>query len=201
MIDIYIKFSFIVLCFIIALCSFWFCRSKKDWAYLAVAMAFTMLSDFFLVLIGNDRIGVFVFCFVHMTYILRVSDDHNKSMSQIAAIICGGGLAFAAFVFIPALPLIDPLIVFGIVYGSLFVLNLIHHIKYFLRGGANRKIMIIGLILFALCDIHVLMFNLHRFVLIPPEITFWGRAWIWVYYTPSQILLGVSAVRWDKNTL
>ena len=199
MIDNYIKFSFIVLCFIIALLSYWFCRSKKDWLYLAAAMGFTLISDFFLVIMANHRMGVLTFCFVHIIYILRVSNDKEKSISQITSVICGGGLLFIAFTFVPFLspsPL-DPLIIFAIVYGSLFVLNLITHIGYYRRGGANRHIILAGLILFALCDIHVLMFNLPNYLLVPPEISLWGRTWMWAFYAPSQLLLGISAVDWS----
>ena len=204
MIDNYVKFFFIALCFSIALCSYWFCRSKKDWAYLAAAMGFTMVSDYFLVLAHNYRAGVFVFCFVHIAYILRVSGwaatgNHlEKSLSKIGAIICGGGLIFVVFAFVPALPWVDPLIVLAIVYASLFAQNFADHIRYYRQGGPNRKIMLTGLILFILCDIHVMLFNLPNFLPVPPEIGLWGWRWIWVFYAPSQLLLSVSAVRWGE---
>lgn len=167
-------------------------------------MGFTVASDFLLVVLNNYRAGVFVFCFVHITYILRVSrsiyGEREKSIMQIAAIICGGMLTFAVFAFIPSLPPVDPLIIFAVVYAALFTLNFICHIKYFRRRGPNRNIMLFGLILFILCDIHVLMFNLPLYIYVPPEIGIWGRTWIWVYYTPSQLLLSVSAVRWTGTS-
>ena len=199
MTDVYVKFSYIVLCFIIALFSYWFCRSRKDWAFLAVAMGFTMMSDFFLLIVGNYTIGVFTFCLVHIAYIMRVSTLRQKRLEQILSIISGGGLAFFAFLFIPILPPVDPLLIIAFVYACLFVLNFICHIGYFREKGPGRKIMLAGLILFALCDIHVLMFNLHRFVSVPPEIALWGRMWIWVFYAPSQLLLAISGVKWKSQ--
>ena len=165
---------------------------------MAVAMGFTVVSDYFLVLANNHITGVFTFCFVHIVYILRVSENRQKSKAYIAATVCGGGLLLAV------LPQPRLLIILAMVYAALFIQNLFAHIIYCRsRNGdalpmINRRIMLAGLILFALCDIHVLMFNLHYFLPVPPEIGLWGRAWIWVFYMPSQLLLGVSSVRWSK---
>lgn len=199
MIDNYMKFLFVVLCFIIALGSYWFRHSKRDWGYLNIAMGFTVVSDYLLLIAHNNLAGVFTFCFVHIAYILRVTRNKERSLSLIAASICGGAISLSLFTFVPALHRIDPLIVVGLVYASLFIQNLVAHIQYFRNDGSNRWIMLLGLILFALCDIHVLMFNLHQFIIVPPEIGIWGRMWIWVFYAPSQVLLSISAVRWKVN--
>lgn len=192
MIDIYTKFIFIVLCFIIALSSYWFCRSKKDWAYLSVAMGFTLVSDLFLLVVNNHAMGVLTFWFVQMAYILRVSEDLQKSKMKIMATIIGGMAAFIIF-------RSDILIVLAVVYALLFVQNVIAHVKYFSRGMPNRHMMLMGILLFALCDIHVLMFNLPGFLPgIPVQIGAWGGTWIWVFYAPSQLLLSASAVRWGR---
>lgn len=168
---------------------------------MTAAMGFTLASDYFLVLLHSHRSGVFVFCFVHIFYILRVSDNWEKSMAKIAATIFGGLLIFAVFIFVPVLPLPDPLIVFAIVYAALFIQNIIAHIQYHRRGGAklltNRRLMLAGIILFALCDIHVLLLNLPQYLPLPHSIAVWGGIWIWVFYAPSQFLLGISAVNWE----
>ena len=172
--------------------SFRLCHSRKDWAFLTAAMGFTLVSDFFLVITHDYRFGVFTFCFAHMAYILRVSDDKVMSLMRIGAAMIGGGL-----VFIVVRP--DPLIVFAVVYAALFVQNFFGHIKYYRNGIlpiVNRRLMLAGIILFALCDIHVLMLNLPHFLPVPPEIGLWGGMWIWMFYAPSQILLSISAVRW-----
>ena len=202
MVDNYIKVLFIALCFIIALCSFWLCHSRRDWAYLAAAMGLTLVSDYFLVLTNNHTAGVFVFCFVHIIYILRVSEDREKSIAQIAAVIFVGMFVFALFIFVPMLPYVHPIIVLTMVYTVLFIRDIIAHIRYYQckRTEAlpviNRRIMLAGLLLFALCDIHVLMFNLPHYFPVSPAIGMWGRMWIWVFYAPSQLLLSMSAVRW-----
>ena len=164
-------------------------------------MGFTLASDYFLVLANNHRVGVFVFCFVHMIYILRVSDHWEKSIVKIGATISGGGLIFAIFIFVPALPPLDPIIAFALVYAALFIQNIIAHIKYSCRGRQeliiNRRLMLAGIILFALCDIHVLLFNLPYYLPVPAIVGTWGLIWIWVFYAPSQLLLSISAIKWD----
>ena len=191
-----LKFGFIVLCFIIALVSYFFCHSKKDWRYLATAMGFTAVSDYYLVLVNIHRIGLFTFCFVHMIYILRVSENKKKSIQRILITVLAGVLLYVLFFDIVLIPI-------AIVYAALFVQNLAAHIKYYRNGealpGINRGIMLIGLILFALCDINVLMFNLPRFIEFPQELANLGHRLIWFFYGPSQLLLGVSAWRFGAR--
>ena len=208
MVDDYIKFAFIALCFIIALVSYWFSNSKRDWAFLALAMGFTLTSDYFLLLTSRHATGVLIFCFVHIIYILRVSFDWEKSLMKIGATVCIGWLILAISAFTPLLPHFNrnPIIIFAAIYAALFIQNIIAHVKYYRYNGQdalpliNRKIMLIGLVLFALCDIHVLMFNLPLYLNVPPAIGIWGRTWMWVFYAPSQLLLCISAVQWKKDS-
>jgi len=194
----YIKFAYICLCFLIALGSYWFCRSKKDWAWLSVAMGFTLISDYFLVIARNYPFGVFTFCFVHMLYIYRVTPDSKKTRLFGFAV----AVLINVLVFLVTLRYVPALIAYSAIYATLFSINLIVHIKYYRNGGPNRHIMLLGLILFALCDIHVLMFNLPQFVpAISPEIGVWGLRWIWFFYAPSQMLLSLSAVKWRQRRL
>ena len=207
-VDNYIKFTIIAICFLVTLASYRFCFSKKDWVLLAPAMGFTLLSDYFLLIAHNYRIGVFVFCFVHIFYILRVNGGYigehsrEKSIINIGSVLISGGLIYVLFTFIPLLPRIDPLIIFVVMYTALFVMNFVAHVKYYYSDEPdalpmiNRRLMLAGLLLFVLCDIHVFMFNLPNFLPVPPEIGLWGGSWIWMFYAPSQVLLSISAVRW-----
>ena len=182
-----IKFSLIALCFLIALCSRRFARSKEDWAYLVAAMGLTLIADYFLVLAHNHRAGVFVFCFVHMVYILRVSINRKETIRKIVSICAKGAIVLTLAMFLN----LDILIVLTVIYAGLFIKNLVTHFKY---CRFNRRLILTGLILFALCDIHVLMFNLPRYIpAVPLAVAEWGRFWIWVFYTPAQFLLSLSA--------
>jgi len=182
------KFTLIVICFAIALASYFFCYSKKDWRYLVIAMGFTVLSDYSLLITNNNRAGVFTFCFVHIAYILRVSENKTKSLIYILVTIAGGMLL--------ALFVDDILIALAAVYAALFIQNLATHCRF--RANPNRAIMLIGLILFALCDINVLMFNLPNFIDFPQSVANTAHSLIWFFYAPAQILLAVSAAAFRR---
>ena len=195
-----IKFLYIAICLSVAILSYNFCNSKKDCTFLVVALGFTLVADYFLVLRHNYVAGVFVFCFVQVAYILRVSDIENgikKNALKIASVIAVGTLFY---LFFP-----NSLIILAAVYAALFAINLKAHISLLKEGHSpnipqvNRRIMLAGIVLFALCDIHVLIFNLNNYIPIPRAITLWGQAGIWVFYVPSQFLLSVSAARWAKS--
>lgn len=200
--ELIIKFSFIALCFIIALISGRFCHSKKDWAFLVVGMGFTLISDYFLILARNYPVGVFTFCFVHIAYIMRVSTNRERSLMFIVSAFGSGVLFYALFSFIS---IFDTLVFIASVYAMLFVLDLIWHVKFCKHGGIhglpkiNRWIMLVGMILFALCDVNVLLFNLPNHIpLFSTEIANRSQNLIWIFYLPSQLLLSLSAVRWKK---
>jgi len=178
-----LKFVFIVICFAIACLSYFFCHSKKDWAWLTGGLFFTVGADYFLVLHDNHLPGVAVFCFVHVCYILRVFPTHKYKFALLAVPI----LVF--FVFAN-----NALFVLAGIYATLFIFNIFINIRFCKK---NRSIIITGLVLFALCDINVMLFNLPRHLDIP-VIFPWAFNLIWVFYLPSQLLLAVSAVKFNK---
>ena len=183
-----IKFTIIAVCFAIAMISYFFCYSKKDWRYLAVAMGFTLISDYFLVIAHNYRVGVFTFCFVHIAYILRVSENKTKSIIYILAIILAGAIL--------TLFVDDILIALAAVYAALFVQNLLTNLCQ--NHLHNRRIILVGLILFVLCDINVLMLNLPNFMNFPKSMANIAHSLIWLFYAPAQVLLAFSAIDFRK---
>ena len=155
-------------------------------------MGLTMVSDYFLLLARNYYAGVFVFCFVHAAYILRIN---KKEILKWAAVpFSAAVIHFYIFE--------GPLLIYlAGMYAVLFAMNLAVNIKYNPLPKINRRLVLAGLVLFALCDIHVLLFNLPRFLPVPPELGEWGGMWIWVFYAPSQLLLSVSALRWREKVM
>ena len=171
------KFVFILACLAIALASYPLCRNKKDWAWLACGLTFTVIADYFLILRQVHLTGVAVFCMVHVCYILRVKRGYMvwlAILAQIAIIILfnvGSLYLLASF------------------YAVLFIANIAINLKW---RKKNRATVLAALLLFALCDINVAIFNLH-----PTN----GIAFtlIWVFYLPSQLVLALSAVSWCKT--
>ena len=87
----------------------------------------------------------------------------------------------------------ESLIALGGIYALLFIANIAVSSRFFKK---NKALVLTGLILFALCDINVLIFNLPQFGV---DINFpWAFTLIWVFYLPAQLLLAVSAVDWSK---
>ena len=87
----------------------------------------------------------------------------------------------------------ESLIVLGGIYALLFIANIAVSIAFFKK---NKTIVLAGLVLFALCDVNVLILNLPQFGV---NIGFpWTFTLIWVFYLPSQLLLSVSAIDWSR---
>jgi hypothetical protein len=144
-------------------------------------MAFTLAADFFLVLRGAHTAGVAVFCFVHICYMCRKL-----------------GAQRVAYLFIPVAVLTTILaangwiIALAALYATLFAANITIHTIYRTHGHSGNLILA-ALILFALCDISVMLYNLPHYTGAPIVLR---RAYplIWLFYVPSQAMLAVSAV-------
>ena len=180
-----LKFAFIVGCLAIAGVSYFFCKSKKDWAWLCAGLLFTVGADYFLVLQNRHLPGVAVFCFAHVCYILRAMQPRSKVKATLAVAVLA---AVILFTFING----SLLFLTGI-YAGLFVTNIALNIKF---CKINKPLVLTGLVLFMLCDINVALFNLPQHLNFP--IFPWVFTLIWVFYLPSQLLLSVSAVAFPK---
>ena len=189
-----LKFVFVVGCFLLALTSYFFCVSKKNWFWLTLGLAFTVGADYFLVIKDWHLHGVAVFCFVHVCYILRVWDcKHGFGLfKQTRKGILFLVFAVAVITFSVIFAFANGwLIILASIYAGLFITNIALNFCY---CKINRPFVLTGLILFALCDINVALFNLPRQFDI--GFTFpWAFQLIWIFYLPSQLLLAVSAVR------
>jgi len=185
-----LKFAFVVGCFVIAGGSFFFCKQKRDWAWLVLGFMFTVGADYFLVVRNLHLPGVAVFCFAHMCYILRAvgspSVTASRTKPRYKVLLFCVLIASIFVVFINGW-----LIVLSGIYAALFITNIAVNFNF---QKINRPLVLTGLILFALCDINVALLNLPRHFDI--NLTFpWTFRLIWVFYLPSQLLLAVSATR------
>jgi len=181
-----LKFVFVAVCFAIAAVSFFFCRNKKDWLWLTLGLLFTVAADYFLVIHNRHLPGVAVFSFVHMCYILRVLQPKARKLALFIVPFLAGAI-FIAF-------MNEALLVLAGIYAGLFALNIAINIKF---CKINKPLVLTGLVLFMLCDINVMLFNLPRELGV--SIYFpWAFTLIWVFYLPSQLLLAVSAVAYPR---
>ena len=147
-----------------------------------------------------------MFCFAHLAYIMRVvmgqvgslntwtmQNDMRCKLShvKITVSLVLVLLAVIALAFI----LLDSIFVVTFLYAILFITNIYVSARYLQH---NRKLAITGLLLFAACDICVLLFNLPIYMGAPE----WLRGvfpLIWVFYLPSQVLLAISAINFSRK--
>ena len=191
------KFAYITFCFGIALVSYFFCKNKRDWFWLTAALGFTLAADFFLILHDWHLPGVAVFCFAHSAYIARARIQGDGSFDTPAILRRVGRTVRLPMTLLTALAFtwLDAIFVVTALYAALFITNIYVSARY-LRH--NRKLAITGLLLFAACDICVLIFNLPVYMGAPD----WLRGifpLIFVFYLPAQGLLAVSAVDFRRK--
>ena len=192
-----LKFAFVVGCFAFAILSYFFCKSKTEWQKLVLGLMFTVGADYFLVLHDRHLPGVAVFCFAHVCYIFRALENSSRWRKNafivlpfVSAII---GFAFA----------FEALFLLSGIYATLFFANIAVNVWHYRKKETvlprlNKALFLTGLILFALCDVNVMLFNLPSQLGIP-VIFPWAFRLIWVFYLPSQAMLAVSAVKFDKS--
>lgn len=191
-----VKFLYVAVCFCITLICAKKPVSQKDRLFLFLGMYSTLVSDFLLIILLNIRLGVFTFCFVHIAYIVR-----NGGIKRLTAY----GFAAAA-VFLAAYSVIgDLLLALSAAYAALFAANLYTACiayKEHRLPKANRRLMLWGTVLFALCDINVFLFNLRFYVknsIIIEIVSPAALLLAWVFYAPSQFVLAISGTNFKKE--
>jgi hypothetical protein len=187
---LHLKFYYIVLCFCIASLSCALCRNKRDWAFLAAAMALTVGADYFLILHDAHVPGVAIFCWVHVFYILRVVRCRtNIILTAVAVLVVVIGFSVIN----------EHIFLLAGLYGGLFATNLVVHYRY-RRTLGNGGLIFTGLLLFALCDLAVAASSIPNYLGIMPYLK---RLYplIWLFYLPSQTLLAFSAFRFKRSDI
>ena len=185
-----VKFLFIVFCFVFALCTYKFAYCKRDWAWLVGGLGFTVGADFFLVLHNQHLFGVAVFCFAHACYIIHGMKIRRTNTTLFFCILSAVVFLFVMNNFL-----------FGLaaVYACLFAVNIFVHVvklKKSRKHRLNHKLMLAGLLLFLLCDMNVLLFNLplHTGIYFPPQVMRIIFISIWVFYLPAISVISASSI-------
>jgi len=201
-------FVTIAVCLLLALGSFPWVASRRDWALLVCALAATLVADYFLIVTRDYEWGVRAFVTVQIFYLNRIAlrmkekQPPTKALwrtpKNILKIIC---VLLAFFLLFMWLPLrLSPLLSEAAVYAGLFAVNLILYGLYCFaprfRNESGRRRMFVGMVLFALCDINVGIINAFRLgLLLPGEVVSVAQTLVWVFYLPAQWLLAVSAIK------
>ncbi len=172
-------------CFLAALVAYKHTFRRNDARILMLALTFTLAADALFLFANSFALGIAVLTFAHLCYIRRYRVKLFKPFLTTV-------LSFLLFCFIAYICRLDfPLIpILGVVYTILiFTVT----ITGFLSSlpGANKKLVIAGMILFLLCDLNVAA------TFLSPDAHFLGlatAALISLFYIPSQICLALSSV-------
>jgi len=201
----YLKFSAILLCFIISLLIEHNGFNHRDVFLLKSARFFTLVADYFLLLSNNYILGVLFFCVVQLIYIKRHSliekNIFNMKINHFIFIsVFILLLLFASLI----LRITDPTVLLigtSIVYALLLTFSVYCGIKTLKSSYYTKKSSLFiscGMILLLLCDINVALYNLIDMSFFPSiqgnfQLTIGSL--IWIFYLPSQLLLTLSGIK------
>lgn len=181
--SVYIKFIYIVICFLISL-MYKNGISKRDLLLLRLALFFTASADYFMLIADNNRAGVYIFILVQLIYIKRYGEINIK---KAAVAIAGITLFYKYFLEI------DILIGGSLIYAFLFLKSM----KAAVRACGfdkfpypNSFFILIGMFLLFICDTSVALYNI---LYMTWNIDSSGLYFlIWFFYIPSQLLIVLS---------
>ncbi|MCR1140343.1 hypothetical protein NE174_16760 [Clostridium botulinum] len=198
-----IKFVSIVICFVITLFIGKNIYDKKDLFILRLALFFTVLADFNMLILEKFKLGILFFIIVQSLYIIRhgrFKDVNGKVRFKYRDIYM---FVFCLFLFIilKRLNLFSKestLLSMAFIYALLLIHSLIRAYETFNNNFFEKKtckIISIGITLFFLCDLNVAFSNISFYLLSIKHVENLENVFlplIWFFYLPSQILLSLS---------
>lgn len=197
-----LKFISIILCFTIALLIGKDGLGNRDKLLLQIGLFLTVLADFCFLILNHYTSGIALFCLVQIIYYNRYRGGtvYRPPFIFIKFIIIF--LSVMASYFIINLGPKKPEFLYAIAlfYAICLILATIEAIKTFknnLYPSYNRHMIVIGMVLFLLCDASIAVFNIGQQFHLPWHNIF--ALLIWIFYLPSQVLLSISGYQFKKK--
>lgn len=182
-------------------------HDKEDTKLLQIAFCFTAAADLCLVVLDYNTLGIFLFCFVQITYIVRHSRGIKKKCKLyiiVAAIIliifvCKLVISNMGITNLEYNRINEKLIMIGCVYSVLLTCSLYTAWKT-LNGNFYPRyscfFISIGMTLFFLCDINVAISGISSNIIVQKiDVESFSRFFVWIFYLPSQVFLALSGYR------
>jgi len=192
--------TFNLICFLLIFCFFAlsfsyrrYALSKTDALLLRAAMIFTLLADFCMLIAGKNTLGVVFFCCVQFIYNYRFTNG-KRAVALAAAI----AVLAAALLFVPAAAKLASREKAAVVYAACLFFSVSGALLAFRRKKyprPNNYLVLAGMLLFFLCDVSVMLFNLD----LPQSARDAAETLIWVFYLPSQLMLSLSARKFGRK--
>ncbi|GKU27635.1 lysoplasmalogenase family protein [Clostridium folliculivorans] len=174
------------------------CYDIMDKRLLQTALFLTTIADFFFIIIESPELGIFVFIFVQITYILRharaISLNHIYTKTLL---LLSFSILLLGF-FIKPKNIDTNLYYLALLYGTLLINSLILAFSTFrskLYYKHSSSTIAIGIALFFMCDINVGLYPLITEYYNIDSLSMTIYFLIWFFYLPSQLLLALSGYK------
>ncbi|HEY8889034.1 MAG TPA: hypothetical protein VIM70_02080 [Clostridium sp.] len=200
----YIKYVCILLCFLLSVIATkdLLADTDKDIAnhrdilLLQLAMFITVLADLCLIFFGFFILGVALFSLVQITYCARYTTKKLKAtlLNFFIVFLCVVLICVLASLFIEGINILITVSLFYVITLLNSIIKAVGAFKNNLYSSPSKYMIVLGMMLFLLCDICVALlaitalfpsYFMSRF----QQITFFS---IWFFYIPSQLLLSLS---------
>ena len=208
-----IKYYSIILCLAVSV-FFYFKSETKSKAFpaLAAAMLLTAVSDYFLLLKPKYmQYGLVSFCLVHAVYLYVIKNGNiKKTVTAVAIRIAIAApvsfiLFYANVIRFPNDSFMPAVVFLVLLYGISFIDNIFRQSANIIRKDKEEYclfsrpgLFLAGLVLFLLCDINVMIFNLGNFFDILSgfylKMQDFSAILMWTFYLPSQVLIVLSCI-------
>lgn len=190
---VYVKYAGVILCLAVSGVMIWFYRDK-DAVILTCAFFFTVVSDMFLLILGDLlEIGVGTFIIVQAIYLYRLYADRIKKI-WITLIV--RAVFFAVVIGIVAgLAEVNLLIAEVSIYIVMLICNCVDAFLLSKRGVKNI-LFAVGLVLLLCCDVCIGLYQGGMIGIdLPAKTAEVIQSLIWIFYMPSQVLISLSVNR------
>ena len=173
---------------------------SRDKARIAtvLALAFTLLADFNLVILNSHYdIAMSFFSITQLSYAARLYIEADSAVYRRTQVIVRSSVSLIAII-LPIIVLGDGADYLSIISVFYFANLLLNTVFAFVTVRKNW-IFAVGLLLFCFCDVFVGFSQLGGYISIEPGSFAWWLAHpgfnaAWVFYAPSQVLLSLSHI-------
>ena len=186
--NIWIKYSIVLTAFVYVLISIGFsngAKGIKDNIILALALLFTLISDYFLLVLDDYYIvGLITFIVAQILHALRI--ERNK-VHTIISICIRVMLPVIGIIVLARMGELDFLYALVCIYAVQLLMNFVENIALCFISKTNKLkyiLLSIGFALFIACDVCVGLFNIGEYG---------GMLLMWAFYAPSQVFIALSA--------
>lgn len=198
----YLKFTSILICVVYVIISFGHRPAELDRWLLLIALIFTLISDWFIVIVDYYSYGLITFIMVQYLYWIRIQRKNNSVtvLRLIKILLVNVGITCCIIPILISLRIdLDRLIVLSLFYIVTFIMNIIQGCYlYGKRKDSSFLLFIIGLSLFLMCDINVAIFNLTSYFTIHTNcfafIEKFSSIAMWMFYLPAQVIISITSL-------